>query len=45
MTRARRNLIDRSSTPYYYHCMARCVRRAFLYWNIRDTHRFDLNKI
>ncbi len=29
MTRARRSLIDRSSTPYY-HYIARCVRRAFL---------------
>ncbi len=29
MTCTRRNLIDRSSTPYY-HCIARCVRRAFL---------------
>ncbi len=29
MTQSRASLIDPSSTPYY-HCMARCVRRAFL---------------
>ncbi|WP_281645204.1 transposase [Parendozoicomonas sp. Alg238-R29] len=30
MTRARRSLIDAQTTPYY-HCMARCVRRAYLW--------------
>ena len=29
MTRARSSLFDAGSTPYY-HCMARCVRRAYL---------------
>ncbi|MET1255553.1 hypothetical protein [Aliikangiella maris] len=30
MTRTRKTQIDLNTTPYYY-CIARCVRRTFLY--------------
>lgn len=44
MTRPRSTLIDLTATPYY-HCIARCVRRAFLCGDDNSSGRnFDHRK-
>lgn len=44
MTRAREQIISLEATPYY-HCMARCVRRAFLFGEDSVTgKRYDHRK-
>jgi tRNA(His) 5'-end guanylyltransferase len=51
MPKPRSSQVSLIDTPYY-HCVSRCVRRAFLCgidanyrWNYRDTHRNKSQKL
>jgi hypothetical protein len=43
MTRPRSQLVSLEATPYY-HCICRCVRRAFLMGKDAKGHSFDHRK-